>query len=254
MSRLSRAALQAGLLLVATFATAVSKNVIRVKVLDSETHSVNLAGNGVPNDCDQVTFDAYCRSSRTAPLTNTLLVQVGDEPPFRIACTVDSKFSRCIPLPVGETFDARREKLGITVYYADGNGKARKQLYTLVASEAKPSLSAPAAAVGSPPVIAPRATAPLPQSQAAPPPALPAAAPTESSVKVKCNLTSTPSGAEITLDGKYVGNTPSQIAVSAGAHVVAFNLSGFMEWKRDLTVEAGSGIVNVTASLQKTQP
>ncbi|MGO8796373.1 MAG: PEGA domain-containing protein [Candidatus Sulfotelmatobacter sp.] len=254
MSMRSRAALQAGLLLVATFATAVSKNVVRIKVLDSETHSVSLSGNGVPNDCDQVTFDAYCRSSRTAPLTNSLLVQVGDEPPFRIACTVDSKFSRCTPLPIGETFDAKREKGGITVYYIDGNGKARKQLYTLVASEAKPSLSAPAAAVASPPVAAPRAAAPVQPSQAAPTAATPAAAQSESPVKVKCDLTSTPAGAEITVDGKYVGNTPSQIALSPGAHVVAFNLSGFMEWKRDLTVEAGSGIVNVTAGLQKTQP
>ena len=34
--------------------------------------------------------------------------------------------------------------------------------------------------------------------------------------KVRCNFTSSPPGAEITLDGKYVGNTPSEIAVSAG--------------------------------------
>ncbi|MGC2818857.1 MAG: PEGA domain-containing protein, partial [Candidatus Sulfotelmatobacter sp.] len=72
--------------------------------------------------------------------------------------------------------------------------------------------------------------------------------------KVRCNFTSSPSGAEITLDGKYVGNTPSEIAVSAGTHVVAFSTPGFVQWKRDLTVEAGSIVVNVTASLQKAQP
>lgn len=248
------AAILAGLLMTAMFASAVSKTTIRIKVLASETRAAGVAGNGVPNDCDQVTFDAYCRSSRSAQLVSTLLVQAGDDPPFRIACTVDSKFSRCTPLPIGETFDAKREKRGITVYYIDGNGKARRELYTLVETEAKPSVPAPAAADASPPAAAPSDPAPAQQSQTAPTAAPPAAPQSESPVKVKCDLTSTPAGAEITIDGKYVGNTPSQIALSAGAHVVAFNLAGFIEWKRDLTVEAGSGVVNVTASLQKTQP
>ena len=64
---------------------------------------------------------------------------------------------------------------------------------------------------------------------------------------------STPSGADITVDGRYVGNTPSEIGLSTGAHVVVLSMSGFAQWKRELTVEADS-VVNVTASLQKTQP
>jgi diacylglycerol kinase family enzyme len=72
--------------------------------------------------------------------------------------------------------------------------------------------------------------------------------------KVRCNFGSTPSGAEITVDGNYVGNTPSEIAVIPGTHVVVFSMGGFAEWKRELTVAAGSVVVNVTASLQKTQP
>ena len=121
------AALQAGLLLVAMFANAASReNAMRIKILDSETRSVSLGGNDVPKNCDQVNFDAYCNNSKSAILTNTLLVQEGNEPPFRIACTIDSRYSRCTPLPKGESFDARREKHGITVYYQDDNGKARK--------------------------------------------------------------------------------------------------------------------------------
>ena len=69
---------------------------------------------------------------------------------------------------------------------------------------------------------------------------------------MRCNFSSTPPSAEITLDGKYVGNTPSEISVSTGTHVVVFSMPGFGEWKRDLTVVAGS-VVNVTANLQKTQ-
>jgi len=31
--------------------------------------------NGVPQNCEQLTFDAYCRSTTNVPLLSTLLVQ-----------------------------------------------------------------------------------------------------------------------------------------------------------------------------------
>ncbi len=253
MNMRKMAILQAGLLLGSVLASAAPNNdTIRIKVLDSETQSVSLGGNDVPKNCDQLNYDAYCNSSKNTILTNTLLVQTGNEPPFHISCTIESKFSRCVPLPKGESFDARKEKRGLTVYYEDDKGKARKQFYALVDADAK---SRPEQAATVPNQAAPVAPTPAPmQNSPAPAAVPPVAAPKESANKVQCNFTSTPAGAEIMIDGKYVGNTPSQIAVSAGAHVVAFNLSGFMEWKRDITVEAGSGIVNVTAGLQKTQP
>ncbi|MGA9989763.1 MAG: PEGA domain-containing protein, partial [Terriglobales bacterium] len=72
--------------------------------------------------------------------------------------------------------------------------------------------------------------------------------------KVKCNFSSTPSGADITNDSwKYVGSTPSEISLSTGTHVVVISMPGFAEWKRELTV-APDSVVNVTAILEKTQP
>ncbi len=283
MSMRRMATLQAGLLLVAMFANAASRNTMRIKVLDSETRSLNLDDNGVPRNCDQVTFDAYCRSTRTSPMVNTLLVQEGNEAPFRISCTIESKYSRCTPLPKGESFDARRERHGVTVYYIDDNGKARKQLYTLVDTGGKADRPATVAAVATQPAphaaVPPQnspAPAPVPQTATpvqnspAPAPAPQAAAPLQNapvpapapplasaqggaSQKVKCNFSSTPSGAEISIDWRYVGNTPSEISLSTGTHVIVISMPGFAEWKRELTVAADS-VVNVTASLQKTQP
>lgn len=69
---------------------------------------------------------------------------------------------------------------------------------------------------------------------------------------IKCDFSSTPSGAEITIDGKYVGSTPSEIEVSTGTHVVEFSLPGFTQWKRELTVLPGSELT-VSAVLQKVQ-
>ncbi len=267
MSMRRMAALLAGLLLVAMFANAASRNnTMRITVLDSQTRALNLDNNGVPNNCDQLTFDAYCRSTTNAPLVNTLLVQEGNERPFRVTCTMESRNSRCVPLPKGETLDARRGKHGITVYYVDDKGKVRGQFYKLVDTNEKAGPPATAVAVAAQPVPAattnagqapavpvPHAAAPVQTSTvsvSAPPPAY---AQPASSEKVKCNFNSTPPGAEISVDWRYVGNTPSEIGLSPGTHVVAISLPGFTEWKRELTVEANSA-VNVTATLQKTQP
>jgi len=257
MSMHRTAALQAGLLLVAMFANAASRdNTIRIKVLDYEAHSVSLEGTDVPKNCDQVNFDAYCNNSKTSLLTNILLVQEGNDPPFRIACTVDSKWSRCVLLDKGESFDAKKGKRGLTVYYIDDKGKARSQLYTLVDAEGKARLPVSAAAVQPvPAVAAPQQSPPVPAptSAPAPPPPSTAAVTGDSSREtVKCSFSSTPPGAEITVDGRYSGNTPSVLGLTMGTHVVVLFAPGFAQWKKELTVSSGSE-VTVNASLQKLQ-
>src|SRR5271163_4620397 len=145
------AAVQMGLLLAAMFANAASqKDAVRITVLDSVTRASTADNNnGVPLNCEQLTFDAYCRSTTNVPLISTLLVREDNEPPFWISCRIESRYSRCIPLPKGESFDARREKRGITVYYVDDKGKARKQLYTLVETGGNAAPLGPALAVAS---------------------------------------------------------------------------------------------------------
>src|SRR5271163_1326987 len=150
------AAVQMGLLLAAMFANAASqKDAVRITVLDSVTRASTADNNnGVPLNCEQLTFDAYCRSTTNVPLISTLLVQEGNEPPFRISCTIESRYSRCIPLPKGESFDARKEKHGFTLYYVDDNGKERKQLYALVDAGAKAAPPVAAAASAAQPAVA----------------------------------------------------------------------------------------------------
>ena len=265
------AALLAGLLLAAMFANAASRNNnIRIKVLDSETQAQAAGDNGVPNNCDQLTFDAYCRSGRSAPVVSTLLVQEADGPPFRITCTIESRFSKCTPLPVGESFEAKRGKHGITVYYVDENGKLRSQLYKLVPGNGRTVATATPAgpATVTPPTKAPAAVRATPAPAAAPvaTPATPAPAPTAAAdagvvgevtagskpATVKCEFSSTPAGAEVTVDGRYVGSTPSVLGLTTGTHVVVVSMSGFAQWKRQLDVTSGSELT-INAVLQKTQ-
>jgi len=61
---------------------------------------------------------------------------------------------------------------------------------------------------------------------------------------------STPDAAEINVDGKYVGSTPSTVRLTPGEHVLSIEKSGFKTWQRTMTVNPG-GIVTIDATLEK---
>ncbi len=239
-----------------------SKYQLRLTVLSAESHAIN-EGTPVPKNCDLSNFDAYCNESKNPTAQTILVVQDGNGKTYRIQCITDSRWSKCAPLPVGETFDARAGKKGFTIEYRNVKGKEHKQFFQLVAEVSAPHAGAaanpkPQAAAppqnSTPPVPAPQAATPVQASPAPAPVPPPVAAQGALKGKVKCNFSSTPSGADITIDNwKYVGSTPSEISLSTGTHVVVISMPGFAEWKRELTV-APDSVVNVTAILEKTQP
>jgi hypothetical protein len=255
-----RLAILVALLFAAWLANAASRGTIEIKVIDSETRSTDLGGNGVPKNCDGVNFDAYCNNSKTTLLTNTLLVQAGNAPPFRVTCTIESRWSKCTPLQKGESFEARKEKRGLVIHYIDDKGKARSELYTYLKGKTPPDLSAAgtAPAVSAPAMGSGDATsAPMPSRSAAPVPPgniTHAVEGTSAAVghgeTVKCNFASTPSGAEVTVDGRYVGSTPSVLGLATGTHVIVVSMDGYTQWKRELAVAPGSELT-VNAVLQK---
>ncbi len=62
------------------------------------------------------------------------------------------------------------------------------------------------------------------------------------SAPASCSLivASTPPGADIDIDGAFVGNTPSTVTVSAGSHEVVVKKQGYSDWSRKLSVTGGS--------------
>ncbi|MCL4401864.1 MAG: PEGA domain-containing protein, partial [Acidobacteria bacterium] len=50
---------------------------------------------------------------------------------------------------------------------------------------------------------------------------------------------SDPDGAEIQVDGKYVGNTPSRLRLTAGDHDIRVSAKGRHAWRRIITTTAG---------------
>ena len=62
------------------------------------------------------------------------------------------------------------------------------------------------------------------------------------SLSAKIQLESDPAGADIEVDGSFVGNTPSEVQVSDGEHTVSVKKTGFKDWERKLKVSGGSSV------------
>lgn len=71
---------------------------------------------------------------------------------------------------------------------------------------------------------------------------------TQGNTDATAEITSTPSGAEVQLDGNFVGNTPSSIGVSPGDHLISVKKKGFALWQRKVRVS--SGRVQIAAELE----
>jgi hypothetical protein len=64
-------------------------------------------------------------------------------------------------------------------------------------------------------------------------------------------IASSPAGADIEVDGKFMGNTPSSLHLSPGDHTITIKKAGYKEWTRTMTVTDGD--VNLSPELEKVQ-
>lgn len=99
--------------------------------------------------------------------------------------------------------------------------------WTAHASELTSPLNA-TAAVGSPVAVNPAST-PVANAPA---------------IKVKLSVASVPAGADIEINGDYVGSTPSMIDVDSGTQEITVKKKGFHDWSRRIKVSGGSITVN----------
>ena len=67
-----------------------------------------------------------------------------------------------------------------------------------------------------------------------------------SSISVK----SAPDGAEISVDGKFAGSTPSTLQLKFGEHTISVKKAGYVLWERTITLSAG-GNITIDATLEK---
>jgi len=63
-------------------------------------------------------------------------------------------------------------------------------------------------------------------------------------------ITSVPAGADINVDGKYMGSTPSTMQLPAGEHFISVEAEGMKPWQRTITLNP-AGNITLSATLEK---
>lgn len=65
----------------------------------------------------------------------------------------------------------------------------------------------------------------------------------------KLNIASNPAGADIEINGSFVGNTPSSIELSPGEQSITISKRGYQPWNRKIKITGGT--INVNIDLEK---
>ena len=63
-------------------------------------------------------------------------------------------------------------------------------------------------------------------------------------VQATLAIASSPAGADIEVDGGFVGNTPSSVTVAPGPHQIVVKKKGFIDWTKTLNVTGGNVSLN----------
>jgi hypothetical protein len=139
----------------------------------------------------------------------------------------------------GELMQAREDCRGET-------GKAPNQVDAKATPAQAPTGSAtPSAPAMNPePVKLDRQAHPNAERQATAP-----SASNQPALQATLEINSNPAGADISVDGNFVGDTPSEFAIAAGVHTITISKHGYKPWERKLTVSSGK--VSVAAELEK---
>jgi hypothetical protein len=70
----------------------------------------------------------------------------------------------------------------------------------------------------------------------------PPTSPTQETATGTVNVTSNPGGADVYVDGQFVGGCPAVLKLKPGKHIVSAKLSGHKDWSREISVEPGSEV------------
>ena len=133
-------------------------------------------------------------------------------------------------LHIGE-YHGRWNEDGTLEIQFHANGKLLHQTFHLETEQIQPAVT-PTPAFPAP------VSAPAPLSITSP-------AGIMAALTVESNI----AGADIEIDGAFVGNTPSTVSVAPGSHEIAVKKKGFNDWTRTLKVTSGS--VHLKAELEQ---
>lgn len=158
---------------------------------------------------------------------NTMLVVASDGNAYVLGCEAAFRWSKCKGLQTGDVFRASRTEQGLRVHATDAGGKATEVDFSVLNSRSLKPEQAQNPSTSAPVKPEPRGTG---------------------TVTVLCGQ----AGAEIYVDGKFVGNPPVMLDLPEGPHDFEVKSEGFTAWKRELEVLKNSA-VTLNATLDKAQ-
>jgi hypothetical protein len=161
-----------------------------------------------------------CTTANSGLARTDLQLEIGDMV-YQASCTW------CPSLSPG-TYKGRWIRGDIEFLFTDRREKVRTTRYAIV--------SAAAAAQGR--------NEPVTQT-----PSTQSSAMTVCKSEANVSLSSAPEGAEITVNGLFVGSTPSSIQLSEGEHEIVIQKRGFKAWERRTRITGGK--VTIEAELEK---
>jgi hypothetical protein len=216
---------------------------LRIKVVQSQSAPFTTTSNGGSStNCTYGDSTANCNTTSNditwRHVQNTMLVEASDGKVYTLGCTASVRWSKCRWLRVGDIFPARWDNHGLAVLYHPIKGgktteKEQETVYVVLGSRLLPDNNAgKQIETAPPPTVSPSATSAQSDTTGA-----------------QLEITSNPSGAEISVDDNFVGDTPSELAVAAGVHTITIAKHGYKPWERKLTVSSGK--VTVAAELEQ---
>lgn len=155
---------------------------------------------------------SQCVTSSADEVIREIQLQVGDSD-YKVACDG----SRCSALAPGKYAGRWKDANRLDILSLDSHGSLKAHTYKIL---------------GATQVAGSRSPSQSPCSAGA-------------SVEIH----STPGGADISVDGKFVGSTPSSLELSGGDHEIDIEKSGFKQWQRMTHVTGGK--VTISADLDK---
>lgn len=208
----------------------------RVFITDSKSWEVSGGSGGVDG-----TFGGGAHGG-ARPQTAEIIKTFGERCPNVIVNNKQEKADYVVLLDHegGKGFIRKDNK--VAVFNSDGDSILSRSTRSLGNSvtEACTAITKDWASIGSKPRM--KEPAPSPTATA---PAAPVAPQSPGQVMVA----SQPVGADIEVDGSFVGNTPSYVALTPGEHVIIVKKPGYKDWERK--IKYAGGAINIAPELEK---
>lgn len=225
------------ILLLGLSVTAACEEKPRVFITDSQSWETHGSAGGTNG-----TFAAESHGG-ARPQTAEIIKTFGDRCPQTIVNMKLEKADYVVTLDHEGGKGVLRHKNKVAVFNRDGDSIFSHSTLSLGGSVQGACEAIVADWTKHPPAIAAPVAATKPEAST--PPAAPTVAPEFATV----SLFSQPDGADIELDGNFVGNTPSSIKIEAGQHTLAIKKSGYKDWQKQIQITAGE--IHLSAELEK---